>query len=118
MQLAHGRVLATASGPQVPKEGQFPLPKSSPCTFTVTFTGASGAVPLNAKDFATTDEEGRLHTLKVTALGGGPMPSAVKPGQTVTLTMYAVLPTGEGRLLWAPQPGRPLVQWDFDVEID
>jgi hypothetical protein len=33
--------------------------------------------------------------------------------------MSAVLPTGQGRLMWVPMTsGRSLVQWDFDVEID
>lgn len=118
VHLARGRVLATASGPSVPEEGHFPLPRTSPCTFVVTFTAASGDVPLSPTAFATTDEQGRLHKLRVTVMGGGPVPQHVAPGRTVTLTMYTVLPTGEGRLLWAPAAGRPIVQWDFDVEID
>lgn len=118
VDLARGRVLAVASGPTVAGEGHFPLPKTTPCTFTVTFKAASGVVPLNPRAFATTDEEGRLHELRVTAIGGGAVPQRVSPGRTVTLTMSAVLPTGEGRLLWAPAAGRPIVEWDFDVEID
>jgi predicted lipoprotein with Yx(FWY)xxD motif len=33
------------------------------------------------------------------------------------LTVYAVLPTGNGRLQWSPA-GKPIVSWDFEVEID
>jgi hypothetical protein len=29
-----------------------------------------------------------------------------------------VLPTGDGGLEWAPEGARPIVAWDFDVEID
>jgi hypothetical protein len=28
------------------------------------------------------------------------------------------LPTGNGRLRWAPVGVKPVVSWDFDVEID
>ena len=28
------------------------------------------------------------------------------------------LPTGNGRLRWAPTGAKPIVSWDFDVEID
>jgi hypothetical protein len=36
----------------------------------------------------------------------------------VSLNVRDVLPTGGGRLRWAPDDPRPLVSWDFDVEID
>jgi hypothetical protein len=71
-----------------PEEGQFPVPATTPCTFTITLAG------------------------------GGPPPASAAPGKTVTLTISAVLPTGNGQLQWAPQGGRPVVSWDFDVEID
>ncbi len=118
VDLGHVQVLATASGPATPEQGRFPVPRTSPCTFTITFAAASGVVPLKRADFATIDELGAIHALRVTAGGGGPVPANVVPGQTVTLTMSAVLPTGEGRLMWTPLAGRPIVQWDFDVEID
>lgn len=117
VRLAHARVLATAVGPAVPHEGQFPVPASTPCTFTITFTAASGAVPLNAKAFTIIDEYGHLHHLRVTATGGSPPPHIV-PGRTVSLTATDVLPTGSGRLRWAPHRAAPIVSWDFDVEID
>ena len=37
---------------------------------------------------------------------------------TVMLVLKAVLPTGGGQVRWAPQQGRPLSSWDFEVEID
>lgn len=119
IQLPKARVLATVVGPAVPEEGKVPVPDTSPCTFTVTLTSASAPIPVQPRQFAAIDEQGVLHTLKVRSLDGGPPPSQVTPGTTVELKMSTVLPTGEGRLAWRPLGGsRPIVQWDFDVEID
>jgi hypothetical protein len=118
VDLAGGRVAATAVGPVVPEEGRFPVPKTSPCSFTVTFTAASGVVPLSARSFTFLDELGHLHQPKVTAIGGGALPARVLPGQTISLVVSGVLPTGGGRLRWAPAGTKPVVSWDFDVEID
>ena len=98
--------------------GKFPVPRTSPCTFVVTFAKTSGTIPINPADFAITDELGRLHHPKVTALGGGAPPPQITPGKPVSLKIYAVLPTGSGSLSWAPVSRRPIVSWDFDVEID
>jgi hypothetical protein len=116
--LPHGQALATAVGPAVPEEGQFPVPATTPCTFTVTFAGASGTIPLSAAAFTIRDELGQLHHPKVTAQDGGPPSASAAPGKPVTLTITAVLPTGNGQLRWAPLGGSPVVSWDFDVEID
>jgi hypothetical protein len=64
------------------------------------------------------DEEGRIHHPEVTALHPGGLPERLTAGSPVSLKLYAVLPTGSGSLSWAPVAGRPLVSWDFDVEID
>jgi hypothetical protein len=118
VQLAGGKVLATAVGPAVPEEGQFPVPPTSPCTFTVTLVATSGAVPVRGAAFTILDELGRLHHPQVSAQGGGPPPADVTPGRTVTLAVKDVLPTGSGQLRWAPGQAGPIVSWDFDVEID
>lgn len=118
IDLPHGHARATAVGPSVPRSGQFPVPATTPCSFTVTFTGSSGAVPLRAGTFTILDELGRLHRPRVTAAGGGPPPARVRPGQTVTLTLNDVLPTGSGQLRWTPAGDAAIVAWDFDVEID
>ena len=118
VQLARGHVLATAVGPAVPSEGQFPLPRTSRCTFTVTLTRAAGVVPLRASAFSIVDELGRLHHPRVTTQGGGPLPATITPGQTVLVTVRDRLPTGNGQLRWAPGTVKPIVSWDFDVEID
>jgi len=111
-------VLATAVGPSVPEDGRFPVPPTSPCTFVVTFAHASGAIPIGANAFTLIDERGHVRHPRVTAMGGGPPPSEILPGHPVSLTMYDVLPTGDGGLAWAPGGGRPIVSWDFVVEID
>jgi hypothetical protein len=119
VQLRNARVLATVVGPAVPEEGNVPVPANSPCTFTVTLTSATAPIPIGPKQFTAIDERGAIHTLNVRSLDGGPSPRQVTPGTTVRLKMSAVLPTGEGRLMWAPlRESRPPVQWDFDVEID
>ncbi len=118
VDLPHGRVLATAVGPEVPEEGRFPVPATTPCTFIVTFSSASGAVSLDPAAFTFLDDQGHTHHPRVTAMDGGPPPRAVVPGKTVSVRLYDVLPTGDGGLAWAPTGGRTLVGWDYTVEID
>ena len=116
--LAHARAMVTTVGPVVPEEGQFPVPATTPCSFTVTFTAATRPIALSGASFTILDELSHLHHPRVTAAGGGPIPRSVAPGQTVSLTVSDVLPTGNGQLRWAPEGPKPIVTWDFDVEID
>jgi len=118
VQIGNAEVTATAVGPQVPEEGQFPVPPTTPCTFDVTLARANGTIPLRQQDFTTVDELGDLHYLRVTLLGGGKIPDDIRPGQTMTLVMNAVLPTGNGTLRWSPDSPKPIASWDFAVEID
>jgi hypothetical protein len=118
VHLGGGRVLATAVGPSVPEEGRFPVPATSPCTFIVTFSAASSAIPLSPSAFTLIDDFGHVRHPRVRAIDGGAPPRQVLPGQTVSLRVHDVLPTGDGGLAWAPEGGRPIVSWDFDVEID
>jgi hypothetical protein len=118
VHLTHGSVLALAVGPVVPEDGQFPVPKTSPCTFTVTIRGAAGAVPLRAGAFTIIDELGHVHHPRVVARHGTRLPARVRPGATVTLTVSGVLPTGGGQLRWTPEGAKAIASWDFDVEID
>ncbi len=113
-----GRALATAVGPTVPHAGRIPIPTTSPCTFTVRLTAGNSAIPLRARAFTLVDELGRIHHPRVTAPGGGALPRRLLPGQTLSLTVRDVLPTGNGSLQWAPTGPRPIVAWDFNVEID
>jgi hypothetical protein len=105
-------------GPETPEQGRFPVPATSPCTFIVTFAHASGVIPLSVKAFTFIDELGHVRHPRVTALGGGALPRQVVPGRPVSIKVYDVLPTGDGGLTWTPYGGRPIVSWDFDVEID
>jgi hypothetical protein len=114
----YGQVLATAVGPEVPEEGHYPVPAASPCTFIVTFTGASRAFALDAKAFTLIDEVDHVFHPRLTAIDGGPAPRSVPAHKTVSLKVHAVLPTGDGGLRWAPGTTHPIVTWDFEVEVD
>jgi len=118
VDLPGGHVLATAAGPEVPEEGRFPVPATSPCTFIVTFASGSGTIPLDPAAFTLVDDLGHVHHPRVTALHGGPLPGSVPREKSVSLKLYDVLPTGDGALEWAPHGGRALVGWDYTVEID
>jgi hypothetical protein len=116
VNLPAGHVLVTAVGPAVPEEGQFPVPPTSPCTFTVTFSRGAGAVPLDSSSFTILDEQSVLHHPRITVAAGA-LPQNVG-SQAVTVAVTATLPTGNGQLRWAPDGAIPIVSWDFDVEID
>lgn len=118
VDLAHGQVDTTVVGPVVPEEGKFPVPPTSPCSFTITLTHVTGNVPLSAGAFTILAENGRLYRPRVLGPHGGPVPRDVKPGHPVLLTVKAVLPTGGGQVRWTPETGAPIGSWDFDVEID
>ena len=118
VELPHGSVMVTTVGPRVPEIGEVPVPPTSLCTFAVTFTSATGVVPINPRAFTIKDEFGNYHYPTVTLEGGGAVPSDIPAGKAVTLSVSDVLPTGEGQLRWAPEGPEPIVSWDFDVEID
>ncbi len=114
----HGQVLATAVGPSVPPPDPAAGPTSTTCTFKVTLVARSGAVPLSPGAFTIIDEQGRLHRPSVSVSGSSAASGQVVPGRPVTLSVRSVLPIGGGRLSWAPDGSKPLVSWDFDVELD
>ncbi len=118
VDLGSARVLATAVGPEVPEEGRFPVPPVTPCTFIVTFASASHAIPLGGSTFALIDEHGGVHHPKVTALDGGAPPDQIAPGHPLSVRLHDILPTGDGGLSWSPEGRRPIVTWDYTVEID
>jgi hypothetical protein len=118
VHLPGAHVLVTAVGPTVPEEGRFPVPATSPCTFSVTFTVLAGTIDLSARSFTILDELSHLHLPHVTVAGGLPIPRFLAAGDTVTLIVRDVLPTGGGQLRWAPSGAKPIASWDFDVEID
>jgi hypothetical protein len=117
VELGGGRALATVTGPELPKQGQNRPPAATPCTFVVRLTARSGVIPVGATAFTLVDAHHRLHHPRVTTVDGGAPPRELAPGQTVSITVNAVLPIGNGRLEWAPDGGRVPVAWDFAVEI-
>ena len=119
VHLSHGTVLATTVGPEVPETGKFPVPPTSPCSFTVTLTAATGTVPVEASAITILDELGHVHHPRVTALhGGDPARPSCDRVRRSRSSVRDVLPTGGGRLRWAPEGSTPIASWDFDVEID
>ena len=116
VDLPHGQVLATVTGPRVPPFVA-PPPPAVTATFTITLTQASGTVPIRLSDFSITDQLARTYHPILIAHEAAPA-SSIGPGRTVTFEVDAVMPTGEGRLHWAPGGGAPVVSWDFIVEND
>jgi hypothetical protein len=114
---SRGRVSATMVGPDDTIQGQYPPPKTTPCTFVLTLTNAQGTVPINPADFTILDEEGNLYHPKV-SMAGGPPPSTAPINSQVILNIKEVLPTGSGQLRWAAGAAAPVALWDYSVEID
>lgn len=110
-------VRARVTGPDVPGEG---LPFETPtttCTWTVTLSGASAAVPISLADFTTLDHLGKVY--RVVAVPHQPAPPTVLPaGRTVSFQVRSVMPTGEGLMRWAPDGHQIVASWDFEVEND
>jgi len=114
---SHWSVLITVTGPQVPGEG---LPYQAPtttCTWVVTMSRATGAVPISLADFASIDSLSNVY--RPAFVAGQPAPPAVlRPGKKVSFELRAVMPTGEGLMLWAPDGRNVIAKWDFIVEND
>jgi hypothetical protein len=117
VKTASGSVQAMVTGPEVPGEG---LPYQAPattCTWTVTLSAASAAIPLSVKQFSTLDHLGAVYHPAFVA--GQPTPPAVvQPGQTTTFELRVVMPVGEGLMRWAPDGTHITAKWDFEVEND
>lgn len=118
VRLPGGGAMTTAVGPAVPQAGRFPVPETTPCQFTVTFAAVRGSVPISAGAFSILGENGQRYAPRLALREGGRLPRRIVAGHPVTLTLSAVLPTGNGQLRWAPLGARPIASWDFAVEID
>jgi hypothetical protein len=118
ISLPAARLLVTATGPAVPEIGHTPVPATSPVTFTVTLTRASTPISLRRSRWVLVDENHQIHHPRVTAPDGGPPPTQLRPGQTISIKLHSVLPTGDGGLEWRPDGTRVIAGWDFNVEID
>jgi hypothetical protein len=117
VKTAHWSVLITVTGPQVPGEG---LPYQAPvttCTWVVTMSRATGAVPISLADFSSIDALDNVYLPAFVA--GQPLPpSALRPGMKVSFELRAAMPTGEGLMRWAPDGHNIVAKWDFIVEND
>lgn len=116
VDLPSGQALVTVTGPRVPPFVA-PPPPAVTATFDVSLTHVRGTVPIRLSDITITDQLGRtFHPALVH--GERPLPSRLTAGHTLDFQVTAVMPTGEGRLYWAPTRGTPYVGWDFVVEND
>lgn len=117
VRLPGGSVRATVSGPEVPGEGLPYQASATTCTWTVTLSGATHAVPIASTDFTTIDHLGG--TYHPTFVAGQPIPPAILlPGASVSFELRAVMTVGEGLMRWAPGSPHLVASWDFEVEND
>jgi hypothetical protein len=100
------------------RRGPRPGCDHQPRTFVVTLTAGSGSVPIAARAFTLVDDQHRIHHPRVRPANGEPLPSTLPPHTTLSLSLHAVLPAGDGGREWAPDGGRPVVAWDFVAETD
>ena len=116
VDMPSGQVLATITGPHVPPFVA-PPPEQVTAVFDISLKHVTGSVPIRLDDFTITDQLGRtFHPTLV--LNETPPPSTLTDGHDLNLQVTAVMPTGEGRLYWAPTQSTPFVGWDFIVEND
>jgi len=111
-------VNAVLVGPAVPEEGDFPIPKTTASTFTLTLSGATGSIPIVPSHFLIFDEEGHRYLPQITSLDRGPAPTVVRPGHPVTLRLFNYLPPGAGEVVWTADGKRPVVSFEYVTEID
>ena len=116
--------MVTAVGPAIPswvstdvQSGHWRMGEAAPATFILTFTSATGAVPLNPKAFSVMTTQGQIVRPAITVRGGGALPETVAPGKALQLNVKAGLPDGEGEIRWAPD-GKLLVAWVYELEFE
>ncbi|MCU1597528.1 MAG: hypothetical protein QOK08_1825 [Actinomycetota bacterium] len=115
--LAGGTALATVTGPEVPGEGLPYQTRATTATWTVTLTDATTDVPISVADFTSIDHLGAVYHPQFVA-GQPKPPTELKPGESVTFELRAVMAVGEGLMRWAPDGTHILGSWDFEVEND
>ena len=115
LHLAHGSALATVVGPDVPTRIQGSSDVHTPAVWDLTFADVHGTIPIAARLFSITDEQGQLLSPHVSVLGGASLPHTVPPGRPFTLRLSTRVSVGDGKLRYAPTGGRWLAEWDFNV---
>ena len=103
--------LAVMSGPDLA------VPAGPPAShahgaITMTITADRGSLPVAAADFLALDQAQNPVALTASTSVG-----AAQPGVPAMLRLSADFHVGHSTLTWQPT-GRPLVTWDFVVEID
>jgi hypothetical protein len=112
-----GSVLATVTGPEVPGEGLPYQADATTCTWTVTLTNATRDIPISTSAFTSIDHLGAVYPSAFVP-GQPKPPSELKPGQSTTFELRAVMAVGEGLMRWSPDGHHILASWDFEVEND
>ena len=113
----HFDVRVIVSGPVVPGEGLPVQPTATTCTWTVTMSDATGAVPIAVADFHSVDHLGSVFVMGLVP-GEHVPPRVIEPGQTVTFRLRAYELVGEGMMQWAPDHEHVVADWDYTVEND
>ncbi len=89
-------------------------------------TGAqSGGCHISITSFANATDQspnalasGHRYTPRIRALTGAAAPTHIGPGQSMTVRLDTVLPTGAGEVVWTTNGAAPLVSYEFVTEID
>ncbi|AMM19014.1 hypothetical protein AX769_01220 [Frondihabitans sp. PAMC 28766] len=121
-----GSVVMSVTGPVVPGEGLPYQADYTTCTWTLTLSHATRAVPIRLSEFTTFDQAGFVYHLA--AVPHTPaLPTSVGPGQKATFELRTSMKVGEGLLRWAPadsaspaaaKAAKIVAAWDFEVEND
>jgi hypothetical protein len=118
LHLARGTALATVVGPDVPTRVQGTSNLHTPAVWDLTFAKVHGTVPIAARLFSITDEQGQLLSPHVSVLSGASLPRTVPAGRPFTLRLSTRVSVGDGQVRYAPAGGHWLAEWDFNVETD
>jgi hypothetical protein len=110
-------VLAVMNGPVVPGEGLPYQATFTTCTWTISLSHVKGKVPLAVADFDSIDHRGVVYQPYLVP-GQPELPSFLRPGQSLTFKIRAVMPVGEGLMRWAPDGDHIIAKWDYQVEND
>jgi hypothetical protein len=113
VELATGHVTVDVAGPSLPPDTKLNADRVI-VTFTITLRDADTTVLVAASQFDVLDHNGGVHPLAPSAT----VPTQVDPRQTVTFTLYATLPSGEGLLRYHPTATAVVAAWDYVAETD
>ena len=115
VQVGSARVLARMTGPELDQSSAVPgkpPATSAPGVLTVTLASEQGTLDVPAGSFLTLGE--RQDAIRVHADHAN---LHVAPGHPATLHLSTTFRSGHTTFTWQPK-GRPLVTWDFVVELD